>query len=171
MAEQGLQPGRIRIARELRGFTQADLARRLDITASAFSQFEAGATRPGPATLQKLAEALQVPPAFFAEPVVESHEGFFRSLRRTAVIDRRRARAIAQLAHDLATSRPAADILPPISLPTFPVMAFDESLDTEQIAEDTRRALHLGPGPVPHLVDLLEARGLAIIRMPLNTPD
>src|SRR5262249_58796647 len=65
------------------------------------SQFESGITRPSHAVMQRLAEALDVPDGFFYLPVSETHEGFFRSLRRTSISHRRRARAIAHLAHEI----------------------------------------------------------------------
>ncbi len=45
--------------REAAGFTQADLAHELGITASAVSRMEAGTRVPRPATLIRWAEALQ----------------------------------------------------------------------------------------------------------------
>src|SRR5690348_18426192 len=102
VTEETFEPARLRLARELREWSQADLARHLDVTPAAASQFESGITRPSHAVMQRLAEALDVPDGFFYLPVTETHEGFFRSLRRTSISHRRRARAIAHLAHDLA---------------------------------------------------------------------
>ena len=82
--------GRIRLARELMGWNQTRLAAAVDISAAALSQFESGATRPRPKTLERMADELGVPTDFFFQPLVESHEGFFRSLRRTPVAERRR---------------------------------------------------------------------------------
>src|SRR4051812_44225814 len=101
-------PGRLRLARELRNKSQSDLAAALGATPAAVSQFEAGLSRPGSATLKRLAGELAVPEAFLTLPIDETHEGFFRSLRRTTVAARRRARAIAHLAHD-AACHPATD--------------------------------------------------------------
>lgn len=58
---------------------------------AAVSQFESGASRPSQETLGELADQLAVPIEFLSLPLVETHEGFFRSLRRTAVADRRLA--------------------------------------------------------------------------------
>jgi len=90
------------MARELAGLSQAHLAEQVGVSAAAISQFESGAARPSPETLDELGATLEVPTGFFDQPLMETHEGFFRSLRRTAVTDRRRARAVAYVAHDLA---------------------------------------------------------------------
>ena len=74
----------------------------LDVTPAAASQFESGVTRPGTDALDRMTSALGVPDEFFSLPVTETHDGFFRSLRRTSVSHRRRARALAHIAHDLA---------------------------------------------------------------------
>ena len=64
--------------------------------------------------------ALGVPARFFSLPVTETHDGFFRSLRRTSVTHRRRARALAHIAHDLAVTGQSA-ALPPVRVPQIPV--------------------------------------------------
>jgi hypothetical protein len=55
-----------------------------------------------------LGDVSDVHAAFFNEQIRESHEGFFRSLSRTSVADRSRARAIAYVAHDVAVRASAA---------------------------------------------------------------
>lgn len=60
---------RLRMARELRGLTQVQLAREVgSVTAASVSQFENGHTRPAASTLRRLSVALRVPPSFFAAP-------------------------------------------------------------------------------------------------------
>src|ERR1044072_3185426 len=99
LTDPGFEPGRLRLARELKGWSQAELARQLGLTPAAVSQFESGATSPGASSLKRLATSLDAPSAFFDLPLTETHEGFFRSLRRSSVTGRRRARAIAHIAH------------------------------------------------------------------------
>lgn len=61
---------RLRMARELRGLTQVQLAREVgSVTAASISQFENGHTKPATSTLLRLAVVLRVPPSFFAAPV------------------------------------------------------------------------------------------------------
>lgn len=171
MTDEVFQPARLRLARELREWSQADLARSLDVTPAAASQFESGITRPSPAVMRGMGEVLGVPREFFQLPVIETHEGFFRSLRRTSASQRRRARAIAHIAHDVTL---AADQgrLPPVSIPRIPVTDLQASrAEVEEVAGRARAALKLPPGPVRDVVQTIEGHGIVVIRLPLDSAD
>lgn len=173
MNEAVLNPVRVRLARELKEWSQADLARQMSLTPAAISQIEAGTQRAGPATCERLAQVLSVPPGFLGMPVTETHEGFFRSLRRSSVTHRRKARAIAHVAHDLgaAALRDALESSQG-SIPHLPVSGLDASRDeVEGIAAQVRTALGIPPGPVRNVVEVLEAHGVLVIRLPLDTAD
>ncbi len=164
-------PERLRLARELSEWSQADLARQLRVTPAAVSQFESGVTRPSADVTNRMAQTLNVPNAFFTVAVTDTHDGFFRSLRRTSVAHRRRARALAHVAHDLAEAA-GADILPPAALPRFPVNDLKAPREhLEQIASDVRQELGLPRGPISNVVALLEQLGVVVIRLPLDTAD
>lgn len=172
MSEAAFQPGRLRLARELKTWTQADLADAAKLTAAAISQFESGATRPGGGTQVRLAGVLAVPLQFFELPIRETHEGFFRSLRRTPTADRRRARAVAHIAHDLATTGAAARGLAALALPSFPVSSLTADLDeVEDIAGRVRTEWDIPAGPAPNIVAILEAHGVVVMRLPLGSAD
>lgn len=170
METDNLQPARVRLARELAGLTQAEVASRSGVTAAAISQYEGGVSRPTQDVAERLAAALSVPPRFLTLPVVDTHDGFFRSLRRTSVTQRRRARAIAHVAHDLAVQAPGA--LPAVRIPvrTLSPMSGD-SEEIEATASAVRQTWDIGPGPVPDVVASLEANGVLVIRLPLETGD
>lgn len=166
------EPARVTLSRELKGWSQAELARQVGVSPGAVSQFESGTTRPGTEVLAKIATALEVPRAFLGLSVIQTHEGFFRSLRRTSVIHRRKARALAYVAHDFATSQMAIDLLPKTDLPFLPVedlTASEEAL--EEIAMEVRRHWRIPRGPVGDLVSLLEDKGVTVFRLPLDTSD
>jgi Zn-dependent peptidase ImmA (M78 family) len=121
--------------------------------------------------VQKLSVVLAVPPDFFRLPVIDTHEGFFRSLRRTSVTHRRRARAIAQLAHDAALGAGPGQ-LPQVSIPHIPVSDLQAGRDEmEDVARRARACLGLARGPVSHVVRTLEEHGTVVIRLPLDTAD
>ena len=143
MIESRFQPGRLRLARELNSLTQAEVARRLDLTPAAVSQFESGAAQPTEATVARLSENLDVPEAFFHLPIMDTHDGFFRSLRRTGTADRRRARAVAHIAHDVVASSPDAGSLTPVSA----LLQADLTRSTSRRSRGTRcvRPTRLGP--------------------------
>lgn len=171
-ANPTFEPGRLRLARELRQLSQADLARRLEVTPAAVSQYESGTTRPGRDSLKRLSAVLEVPPAFFSLQLVETHEGFFRSLRRTSLRQRRRARAIANIAHDIASSEEATKVLSPVAIPHIPVESLQAGREElEDIAAQVRRDWLLPSGPIPNVVELLEDHGAVVIRLPLDTSD
>lgn len=169
--ELAFEPERLRLARELREWSQADLARRADLTPAAVSQFEGGVTRPSEETQNRLAAALQVPRSFLGLPLVETHEGFFRSLRRTSVTQRRKARALAHVAHDAAVFAPS-NRLPPLDVPGDLEVSLDADRKTvEVVAARVRAAWGIPSGPVPDVVGLLESHGVVVIRLPLDTAD
>jgi Zn-dependent peptidase ImmA (M78 family)/transcriptional regulator with XRE-family HTH domain len=165
------EPARLRLARELREWSQTELARRLQLTPTAISQFESGVTRPGTFVMRGIGEVLQVPDEFFCLPVTETHEGFFRSLRRTSVSHRRRARAIAYVAHDVALAA-AHSQLPSASIPSMPVTDLHAPRAAmEQVAGQVRVALRLPRGPVRNAVQTIEDHGVVVIRLPPDTAD
>lgn len=165
------EPERLRLARELKEWSQADLARKMNLTPAAVSQFETGITRPGLDALHQMTTALEVPSEFFSLPVTETHDGFFRSLRRTSVIHRRRARALAHVAHDVAVAAGASE-LPPVSMPQIPVTSLQASRDElEEAARQVRLQFRLPRGPVLDLAGVLEDQGIVLIRLPLDTAD
>lgn len=163
---------RLRVGRELAGLTQTQLANQVGLTPAAVSQFEGGTSRPTQETAGRLADALGVPADFFAQPMSETHEGFFRSLRKTAVADRRRARAIAQVVHDMAVGASQAEMFSECRLPRLAASGLDAPRsEVEDIATKVRSDWHMPSGPIPDMVSLLEAHGIAVTRLPLSTTD
>lgn len=62
---------RIRIARKSANMTQAELAQKLDIPFQSISQWERDARNPKLETLQRIADALQVPLVFLLDGITE----------------------------------------------------------------------------------------------------
>jgi Zn-dependent peptidase ImmA (M78 family)/DNA-binding XRE family transcriptional regulator len=165
------EPERLRLARELKEWSQADLAARVGVTPVAVSQFETGVTRPSRDALERMSAALGVPEQFLWLPVTETHDGFFRSLRRTSVTHRRRARALAHIAHDLAVAARNPG-LPAVRLPQIPVTDLQApSKELEEAARQVRQAFGMPSGPVQNVAEVLEKHGILLIRLPLDTAD
>lgn len=163
---------RLRQARQLKGFTRAEVARQCNISAAAVSQYESGATRPRPATLAQLALVLGVPASFLSEPKTEpavlpaAQESFFRSVRSTSQRERERAAAHAGLLAQLV-----AEVERHVELPAFERPA-DLELDPEETAERAEHAAiavrerwDLGGGPVHDVVRVMEQRGVVVARL------
>jgi len=141
------------------------------LTPAAVSQFEAGFTSPSAATIVKMAKALGVPAPFLELPIDTTTEGFFRSLRRTSVGHRRQARALAHLAHDVAAAA-STKALPPTAVPSIPVVDLDAPRsELEEAAAQVRARLGLPRGPIENMVELLEAMGVVVVRLPMDTSD
>ena len=166
------EPTRLRVGRELVGLSQSQLATKVGLSPAAISQFESAATRPSPETLDELGAALDMPVGFFNRPLAETHDGFFRALRRTSVTDRRRARGVAHIAHDLANAAAVAGGFPSLDVPRIPITALDTPIeDIEAIALEVRRSWDLPRGPIGDVVQLLESHGVVVIRLPLDSVD
>ena len=164
---------RLRVARELRGLTQIQLAREVGgVKAAALSQFETGHTRPTAPTLKRLAVALQVPLEFFAasggHPREGDTPGFFRSLRSTAPRDRQQARALVELARELALHLESIVVLPELDLPRFKTVESTAREQIEEHAGEVRRRWGLPPGPVDDVVLTLERHGILTTRFRVN---
>lgn len=163
---------RLRLARELENISQSDLATRVGVTAAAISQFESGDANPSDKTLDAMAEALNVPVDFLCMPIEETHEGFFRSLRKSTVAQRRRARSLAHLVHDLGVQPTATKMLPRLTLPRIPVDTLDEqSPRIAEAAREVRRQWNVTPGPITDVVNLLERHGVLVLRLPLDAAE
>lgn len=160
-------PERLRLARELRGWTQGELVARADdtFTSAALSQLERGHTRPLPSTLLAIARATDCPLSFFvARPGDRHREGFFRSLQATTARERRRHLADARLLHELVTV-----IEEHVALPEVDVPRRGEGLRApgviDGLAEQTRRLWGLGNEPIPNVVRELERHGIIVVRV------
>ena len=169
---QTFQSGRLRLARELEGVSQSDLAGLASVTPAAISQFESGDANPSEETLGLMAKALGIPVVFFRKPLAETHEGFFRSLRKSSVAQRRRARSLAHLVHDLADESAGKALLAELSLPRLPVDTLDvRSPLIAQAAREVRAAWRVHSGPIPDVVRLLEQHGILVLRLPLDAAE
>lgn len=167
-------PERFRLGRELRGVSQVELLRRLDgqLSAPALSQIETGASRPSPATLARLAAALDVPTSFFDRrgPLPG---GYFRSLRATPARDRKQALAYAVCVHDLSVALDTLGELPDLDLPeTAPLDDVESGRPTRQAirlaAIRARRHFGLNDGPIRNVVAVLERHGVVTCRLVLS---
>jgi Zn-dependent peptidase ImmA (M78 family)/transcriptional regulator with XRE-family HTH domain len=168
---------RLRLARELRGYNQVELAREVgSVTPASLSQFENGHARPAAPTLRRLSVALRVPLAFFAAPArpVPAAEvnGFFRSLRSTAPRDRYRALAYVQLAHELTLELEKFVKLPEIDLPRTDLSKRSATRnDIASAAGKVRAGWSIPPGPVDDMVRTLERHGIVTTRFRVGMDD
>lgn len=168
---------RLRMARELRGYNQVELAREAgSVTPASLSQFENGHARPAAPTLRRLSVALRVPLAFFVTPsrpaLAEEVNGFFRSLRSTAPRDRHQALAYVHLAHELTLELEKLVRLPEVNLPRAnPSKEGVTRKDIASSAKMVRDAWGIPPGPIDDLVRTLERHGIVTTRFHVGMDD
>lgn len=165
---------RLTVARRLRRKTKATLAREVGITPTAIAQFEKGITRPTQGVLAQLCLQLGVPRAFFGagRPVtlLPASAAHFRSLRSTSAAAREQALAYGELCLELVDLIEGYVDLPPVSLPEIDLPDDDVADDTiVEAALLTRQAWGIEPGPIPSVVQALEAHGIIAMRLPPGT--
>ncbi|WP_020672542.1 ImmA/IrrE family metallo-endopeptidase [Amycolatopsis nigrescens] len=166
--------GRLTLARQLAGLRKNALAGLIGKTPTAVAAYEGGLKKPASATVAALALALQVEPTFFsARPrdlAVATTAPHFRSLRSTSQISRDQAYAYGRLAVDISTVVERHVEFPVRDLPNHPV-AVDDSAGRgpENAAALVRRHWNLPPGPVGHLVRLVENHGGLVVFSPLDS--
>ena len=170
-------PARLKLARQLSGWSRAELARRAGLSAAAISQFEGGSSRPKPATLAELALVLGMPARFFAAGrsdtlIPHTEESFFRSLRRTSQRDRERAAAHAGLLAELVRAIETRVLLPAFEpIDDLVLDAGEPAERAEHAAKLLRERWAVADGPIDDVVRLLEQHGVVVCRVPLLTRD
>jgi Zn-dependent peptidase ImmA (M78 family)/transcriptional regulator with XRE-family HTH domain len=166
---QTFDPDRLRIAREAVGLLKRELAERVSVTAAAISQYEGGKVRPSPGTLVQIAQHLSYPVEFFASdrPIEEAEAagGFFRKLSRAPSRQRRQAVVLPLLLRDLVNTIDLYVRLPEVDIPHFDTTDTATPAEVEDVAQRVREEWQTPPGPVPHMVRLLESHGIVVVRL------
>ncbi|WP_281169820.1 ImmA/IrrE family metallo-endopeptidase [Nocardioides alkalitolerans] len=165
-------PSRLTVARRLRGMTKADLARALGVTPTAITQYEK-ATRPTQAVLAQICLVLGMPREFFGAgnpmTLLPASGAHFRSLRATSAKAREQVLAYGELCLELVELLGHYVDLPEVALPELklPVEITPEAI--LHAAAEVRRQWGIEAGPIPSVVQLLEAHGVVVIRLPRGT--
>lgn len=168
-------PERIKEAREARGFTLESFAIALGKTRQAVAQFETGQTSPSGETLSSIVALTQQPLTFFVSmPKRSGNTGtiFWRSLKRMEQHHRKRIAKRLQWAADLTGMIDEFIELPVVDIPHWefdPETADDSAI--EDAADFLRDYWGLGKGPIGNLADLLESKGVVIVRENVDCTD
>jgi Zn-dependent peptidase ImmA (M78 family)/transcriptional regulator with XRE-family HTH domain len=161
---------RLSVARRLRCMPRSELARRIEVTPSAVTQYERGHSRPTTTVLARISLTLGMPKEFFSRgldiPEVRTSTAHFRSLRNTPATRREQALAFGELALAVLDVIEQYVDLPPVTLPPVDLPAQPSEQDIAVAAARARRDLAVGAGPVPNVVRLLEAHGVLVVRLP-----
>jgi len=173
LISQTFDGDRLRQARQLAMETKQSLAMALGVSAAAVSQYESGASAPRPDLIGVLAQKLDVRPEFFTAGRPKAHlpvgSAFFRSLRSTTAKQRSRSTAYTEQLWELVEAVEEHVQLPEVSLPGFSggeIAAGSIPHDPVAAAQVLRKHWKLGTGPIPHLVRLLESKGIVVVVVP-----
>ncbi|HEU0087732.1 MAG TPA: XRE family transcriptional regulator [Pseudonocardiaceae bacterium] len=155
-------PARLTLARQAAGWSKKQLAEAIDRTPAAVTQYEAGLARPSAGVLDTCAAQLDVPVGFFARGrprlPLDVGDAHFRSLRSARVVERMRALATVELIWELTEQLSRSVRLPVLDLPDLGQAA----ANPRTAARALRAAWNIPAGPVPHLVRLLESKGIVV---------
>ncbi|MDQ8706726.1 XRE family transcriptional regulator [Streptomyces sp. LHD-70] len=155
-------PSRITLARKRRGLTLAELSQQARVSLQSLSNYETGRTTPRPATVERLAAALDFPEDFFRGPEIDElpAEGIsWRARTKTPPRTLEAARAAGTLAAELYEWINRRFRLPNPDLPSL------GKPDPETAAEMLRTRWGLGCAAAPNMVHLLEAHGVRVFSL------
>jgi len=154
---------RVKQARELRGLTQAALAKRIDVLQSTISKIESGQIQPTEQTLQGIIFQCGFPLAFFQqETTVDFPLGslLYRARASLTKVDREQALQYARTVYEEFSFLARRIRKIPISLPRV-------SDDPQTAARLTRSALGLSPdSPIENLIRSIERAGVIVLGLP-----
>jgi Zn-dependent peptidase ImmA (M78 family)/transcriptional regulator with XRE-family HTH domain len=166
-----LDPQRITLARWAAGMTKRELAARLELSPASITQYESGNTIPRARTVARMALVLGVPTEYLERDPTRRRpfagsRSFFRSLRASRQWERDQADARAEHVFDLVNYLEQRVRLPAVDVPEHPrLFAGAGRRDLEDVAAQVRAAWGLPDGPVGHVVRLLEAHGVVVVRL------
>lgn len=163
---------RLNVARRLRAMTKTELARALDVTPTAIAQYEKG-MRPAPSVMARACLVLGMPRDFFGAgspltslPASGAH---FRSLRSTTSKAREQVLAYGELCLALVALLSEYVDFPSVDLPDLPVTDQTTPTSITDAARAARQAWGIEKGPISSMVQLLEAHGIIVLRLPEGT--
>ena len=161
-------PQRLLTARECRGWSKTELATRVGLSVQAITNYEQGKDSPKPENFARLCQELGFRETYFLGGefhTIAADKVTFRSRRSLTATVRRMA---------IARSKHAADIISPAFRERFRLPALDvpdlSSETPEQAAELLRSAWNLGQAPIDNMVHLLEAKGVEIYWLKIESP-
>ncbi|MEU3642972.1 XRE family transcriptional regulator [Lentzea sp. NPDC034063] len=166
MADAGASGQMVALAREAKGWTQLDLAKKSGMAQGSVSKVERGHMSLDEEGLERVASALEVPPALLCmgeaplalEATCLHHR---RRASRMAVVTAKKIEGLTQLvgmsAQRLMEESESGLVLPLHRRPLGP------DVTPQDIAAKLRADWGMTPGPVANMTDLLERAGVTVI--------
>jgi Zn-dependent peptidase ImmA (M78 family)/transcriptional regulator with XRE-family HTH domain len=161
----------LRLARDARELTQAELAERSGITQAFISKLENGLnTQPGEEALDRISQALGFPPEFFFQPdrVLGLPHFHFRKRAKLGAKPLARIGAVINIRHQhIAKLMRSYEIK--VERPIPQVNLRETGLTPEKVAERLRSYWMLPRGPLKNVVELIEEAGGIVIMSRFGT--
>ena len=143
---------------------KTQLAKAVRLTPATISAYEKGNSTPSAELLERIAGVLRFPTEFFdmeMDEVVPIDGASFRALSRMTAAQRNMARSVGNLCVELNAWMEAEFNLPDPDVPEIdPLVATPEGA-----AALVRAAWGLGEAPIPHMLHLLESRGVRVFSL------
>lgn len=160
-------PKRLTLARRRRGITKTKLAEMLGVEVRSITGYESDEYKPDRDRLTQLAEQLHFPVQFFFGDNVDEISPdivSFRSMSKMTAGQRDTALgsgAIALLLHQWISSR--------FEMPRAELPDLSQEASPEAAADTLRRVWGLGELPIKNMIHLLEARGIRVFSLSIDT--
>ena len=164
------------LGRDARGLTQEELADRISIGQGTLSKYETGLQEPPPSFVEALSDALGYPEGFFFEPGRPYGLPPFHYRRRKKLSKKVLGRIVAEmnirrvhlskllLSFDLKSN----SFIPEIDRDDY-MGRSKAPLSIEDVARTVREMWMLPSGPIPNMVELIEANGGIVISCDFGT--
>lgn len=162
-----VNPKMVSLARQARGLTQTELARRLDYGQGTISKMEQGLLPVSDEMLARLSTVLEYPVSFFRQAGHVHGPGIKYNRARKSLPARVRDRLDAQ--HNIFALHLKAllsDAEFDVRVPSLPV---DQLGSPETVAQALREYWQVPRGPIPNLTRLLENNGFVVIQYDFGT--
>lgn len=162
-----VNPSMVVLAREFRGFTQEELARRMFVSQARIAKLESGVnTDLQNAQLELLCDALEFPAEFFGQEEeligFGSSAYFYRKKADLTAADRRRIHGVVNLLRiNIKKMLSHIDIDPSRALPRLDIEDYGGS--AEQVAQAVRAMWNMPEGPVKNLTGAIESAGVIVV--------
>lgn len=162
-----VNPSMVVLAREYRGYTQEELARKIFVGQARIAKLEGGIQTDVPDVLfESLCEALGFPAEFFHQETdligFGSSAYFYRKKADLSAADRRRIHGVVNLLRiNIRQMLSFVDLEPSRNLPRLDIEEYGGS--AEKVAQAVRAFWTLPEGPIKHLTSLIESAGVIIV--------
>lgn len=170
-SDNRINPDMVTVARESRGLTQSDLAKRLGVSQGLLSKVEAGLAPATPSLLSGLSQELRYPEEFFCQPEQiygpSTSEFYHRKKQDTS------AKLLSQLHAQINIRRIHISRLlrsaepEECRIPRYDVDDFGG--DAAEVARAVRAALHIPRGPIKNVIETIEGAGGVVLRWAFPT--